>query len=120
MFTVVIRKCYGMAGMGKSTIARTLARDWDGQGKLGASFFFSRGGGDRSQSKKLFTTLSFYLAKASPIIERSICHAIREHRDPYGDGPFELTPFDGGFELASKLVYGKRRIRQAFGQKIND
>jgi hypothetical protein len=46
--------------------------------------------------------------------------AIREHRDPYGDGPFELTPFDGGFELASKLVYGKRRIRQAFGQKIND
>jgi hypothetical protein len=71
----------GMAGMGKSTIARTLARDWDGQGKLGASFFFSRGGGDRSQSRKLFTTLSFYLAKASRIIERSICDAIREHRD---------------------------------------
>lgn len=70
-----------MAGMGKSTIARTLARDLDSQGKLGASFFFSRGGGDRSQSKKLFTTLSFYLAKASPIIERSICRAIREHRD---------------------------------------
>jgi hypothetical protein len=71
----------GMAGMGKSTIARTLARDLDSQRKLGASFFFSRGSGDRSQSKKLFTTLSFYLAKASPIIERSICHAIREHRD---------------------------------------
>ena len=28
----------------------------------------------------------------------------KEHRDPFGQGPFEYTPFDGGFELASKLA----------------
>lgn len=28
----------------------------------------------------------------------------KEHQDPFGDGPFKYTPFDGGFELTSKLV----------------
>ncbi|KAK3985141.1 hypothetical protein QBC44DRAFT_405652 [Cladorrhinum sp. PSN332] len=35
----------GMAGTGKSTIARTVARRYCDNGRLGASFFF-RGGGD--------------------------------------------------------------------------
>ena len=36
----------GMAGTGKSTIARTAARAFENEGRLGASFFFSRGEGD--------------------------------------------------------------------------
>jgi hypothetical protein len=36
----------GLAGTGKSTIARTVAREYFEQGRLGASFFFSRSGGD--------------------------------------------------------------------------
>ena len=32
----------GMAGTGKSTIARTVARTFHDQGRLGASYFFSR------------------------------------------------------------------------------
>jgi hypothetical protein len=36
----------GFAGTGKSTIARTIARKYYDQNRLGGSFFFSRGGGD--------------------------------------------------------------------------
>src|SRR4051794_3002651 len=43
----------GMAGTGKSTIARTIARELQAQNCLGASFFFSRGGGDLSHAGKL-------------------------------------------------------------------
>ena len=28
----------------------------------------------------------------------------KEHRDPFGDGPFKYSAFDGGFELTSKLA----------------
>src|SRR4051812_24634096 len=37
----------GMAGTGKSTISRTVARSLIVKGQLGASFFFKRGEGDR-------------------------------------------------------------------------
>jgi hypothetical protein len=37
----------GMAGTGKSTIARTVARSFEKKGQLGATFFFKRGEADR-------------------------------------------------------------------------
>src|SRR5262245_1192451 len=37
----------GMAGTGKSTIARTIAQLFTDQHQLGASFFFKRGEGER-------------------------------------------------------------------------
>jgi len=48
-----------MAGTGKSTIARTVARKLDDKGRLGASFFFSKGHGDLDYAAKLFTTIAF-------------------------------------------------------------
>ena len=45
----------GLAGTGKSTIARTVASIYSGQKCLGASFFFSRGGGDVSHAGKFVT-----------------------------------------------------------------
>ena len=36
----------GIAGTGKSTVARTIASIFDDKGNLGGSFFFSKGGGD--------------------------------------------------------------------------
>ncbi|KAF3941917.1 hypothetical protein ABW19_dt0204445 [Dactylella cylindrospora] len=47
----------GAAGTGKSTIARTVAKRLDGDGLLGASFFFRRGDGDRANASKLVPTL---------------------------------------------------------------
>jgi len=54
----------GMAGTGKSTIARTVARIWHDKKQLGASFFFSRGHGDLAHASKFFPTLAYQLARA--------------------------------------------------------
>jgi hypothetical protein len=66
----------GMAGTGKSTIARTIARKYDKEGRLGASFFFSRGIKDLGSAGKVFTTLARQLAELSPDLERYICEAV--------------------------------------------
>jgi hypothetical protein len=52
----------GMAGTGKSTIARTIARELHDGGHLGASFFFSRGGGDVGHAGLFVTTIARQLA----------------------------------------------------------
>ncbi|KAH9834714.1 vegetative incompatibility protein HET-E-1, partial [Teratosphaeria destructans] len=56
----------GMAGTGKSTIARTVADMLNKKQMLGASFFFKRGEADRSSSRKLFPTLASQLAARLP------------------------------------------------------
>ncbi|KAF9884070.1 hypothetical protein FE257_002300 [Aspergillus nanangensis] len=71
----------GLAGTGKSTIARTVARRSDDAGLLGASFFFSRGGGDTGNSRKFATSIARQLAIQSSILEEHICEAIKQHRD---------------------------------------
>ena len=67
-----------MAGTGKSTIARTIARKYFERERLGASFFFSRGGGDVSHAGKFFTSIAMQLADKSPSLNRYICEAISE------------------------------------------
>ncbi|RCI15366.1 hypothetical protein L249_6755 [Ophiocordyceps polyrhachis-furcata BCC 54312] len=54
----------GMAGTGKSTIARTVARN----SCLAASFFFKRGEGDRGKSRLFFTTIAAQLAQRLPVM----------------------------------------------------
>ena len=71
----------GMAGTGKSTIARTAARQHSIQKQLGASFFFARGGGDAGKAAKFFMTIAFQLAQTSPALKCSISEAIDAHRD---------------------------------------
>jgi hypothetical protein len=71
----------GMAGTGKSTISRTIANDFTKNGYPVASFFFSRGGGERGRAVRFFTTLASQLANVSPGLKGYICHAIAEHGD---------------------------------------
>ena len=59
----------GMAGTGKSTIARTAAQTLADQGRLGASFFFKRGEGDRGSASRLFTTIATELMTRIPDIK---------------------------------------------------
>lgn len=56
----------GMAGTGKSTISRTVARDFTHRHQLGASFFFKRGDGDRGNASKFFTTIATQLMRSLP------------------------------------------------------
>ena len=66
----------GLAGTGKSTIARTIAREYYDHNRLGASFFFSSGGGDVSHAGKFFTSIALQLADTSPSLRHHICEAI--------------------------------------------
>jgi hypothetical protein len=70
-----------LAGTGKSTIARTIARKYYNQGRLGASFFFSRGGGDASHARKFVTSIAVQLANSSASLKRYICDAITDQSD---------------------------------------
>ncbi|GLA83435.1 hypothetical protein AtubIFM56815_007629 [Aspergillus tubingensis] len=78
---------HGMAGTGKSTIARTIAwalqdRQWpDGSPvdisiRLGGSFFFNQFEPDRNNSQYLFPTLTQCLAESLPDIRQYIVDAI--------------------------------------------
>jgi hypothetical protein len=66
----------GLAGTGKSTIAHTVARRYLDQKRLGASFFFSRGGGDVSHAGKFFSSIAVQLAHNIPSLRQYICNAI--------------------------------------------
>src|SRR5207248_2717363 len=71
----------GMAGTGKSTIARTVARAYYEQERLGASFFFSRGGGDVSHAGKFFTSIAVQLANNVPSLQQYMYEAITKRKD---------------------------------------
>lgn len=66
----------GMAGTGKSTIARTVARLFAKEGQLGASFFFKKGEGDRGTASRFFTTIAMDLMARMPGLIPSITKAI--------------------------------------------
>lgn len=66
----------GMAGTGKSSIARTVAYDLDKRRRLGASFFFKRGEGDRGNASLFFPTIARQLADMVPDLGCSIAEAL--------------------------------------------
>ncbi len=67
----------GLAGTGKSTIARTVASRCADAKQLGASYFFARGGGDLASANKFVTTVAVQLADALPELKPHICRAAR-------------------------------------------
>ncbi|KAF1815360.1 hypothetical protein P152DRAFT_479302 [Eremomyces bilateralis CBS 781.70] len=71
----------GLAGTGKSTIARTVARKRFDKQHLGASFFFSRDGEDVNHAGKFITSIAWQLANNIPSLQQHICDAIIERRD---------------------------------------
>jgi hypothetical protein len=66
----------GMAGTGKSTISRTIARSLSRTNHLGASFFFKRGEADRGNATKFMTTIARQLADREPSVIPMLMKAI--------------------------------------------
>lgn len=58
----------GLAGTGKSTIARTVAATLPGEEFAIGSFFFRRGAGDRQSTQKFVTTIFRQLAKYDDLL----------------------------------------------------
>jgi len=78
---------YGVAGIGKSTVAKTVAEHAAKDGTLGGTFFFSRDEDKRKKAKSLFTTLAYHLAYYYPVIAERVKVALAEdpevvERDP--------------------------------------
>ncbi|KAF7170941.1 hypothetical protein CNMCM6106_005492 [Aspergillus hiratsukae] len=71
----------GMAGAGKSTISRTVARSLKDTNHLGASFFFKRGEGDRGNAKKFFPTLTRQLMLWSSELRFGVQKALNDDPD---------------------------------------
>ncbi|KAE8155586.1 hypothetical protein BDV40DRAFT_115364 [Aspergillus tamarii] len=80
----------GMAGTGKSTVSRTVARWLDNEALLGGSFFFKKGGTDREDAKRLFTTLTKQIMeRLPPHLQQPIKKAIKDSRDIGSSNPQE-------------------------------
>jgi hypothetical protein len=71
----------GMAGTGKSTISRTVARSAKNRNQLGASFFFKRGEVDRGNAKKFFPTLTRRLILWRPELRPGVQKALDDDPD---------------------------------------
>jgi hypothetical protein len=71
----------GMAGTGKSTISRTVARSLKDTNHLGASFFFKRGEGDRGNAKKFFSTLTRQLILRLPGLRSGVQESLHNNPD---------------------------------------
>ena len=71
----------GLAGTGKSTIAQTIAERLFAEGRLGASFFCSRGVEDRSNLQLIFPTLAFQLAQRYPKFRSSLIPLLQSNPD---------------------------------------
>jgi len=71
----------GLAGTGKSTVARTVAYKYSGLRRLGASFFFSRGGGDIGHAEKFVTSIARQLVISIPSLNQHMCDALKERPD---------------------------------------
>ncbi|KAK6509346.1 hypothetical protein TWF481_004098 [Arthrobotrys musiformis] len=68
----------GVAGTGKSTISRTIAQFFFGEGSLGASFFFKRGENERQNTSRFFTTITTQLLRKIPDMISHVREAIDE------------------------------------------
>jgi len=74
----------GLAGTGKSTIACTVAREHCDNGRLAASFFFSRGGGHLAHADKFFPTIAAQLARTVPNLHSHISASLQNHDNASG------------------------------------
>ncbi|KAJ7814828.1 hypothetical protein B0H14DRAFT_3746882 [Mycena olivaceomarginata] len=88
----------GMAGAGKSAIARSFARLLDDQGLLGASFFCSRGSEARSNVGGIIPSLAFHLAWHSEPFARALIESIKMNPGV----TFNLRPAD--FQVATLML----------------
>ncbi|KAM0229078.1 hypothetical protein ACHAPO_010233 [Fusarium lateritium] len=71
----------GLAGTGKSTISRTVARDLKGQ-SLGGCFFFKKGAGSRASGRSIFPIIAYQLALNVPPVRQHIIDAAQEDLSP--------------------------------------
>jgi len=71
---------FGPAGAGKSAIAQSIAEMCFQQGRLAASFFFSRNASGRDSEMRFISTLVYQLVLAIPEIQDAVNKALEDDR----------------------------------------
>lgn len=70
----------GLAGIGKTTIAHTIAEEAEADHRLGASFFFSRDQADRRNPQLVYPTIASQLARLDQELKKLVVAAVqRDH-----------------------------------------
>jgi ABC-type molybdenum transport system ATPase subunit/photorepair protein PhrA len=69
----------GPAGTGKSTIAHTIAVEIDSEQRMAATFFYSRGKGNREEIRKVVPTLAYQIAQKVRSMEPHIRRALEDN-----------------------------------------
>jgi hypothetical protein len=85
----------GLAGTGKSTVARTICERFSNQGLLGASFFISRQVAERRHPQNVLRTITYQLARQQPAFSRAISATLQ--------GTPDLASSEGLQKLAAEL-----------------
>ncbi|KAH6963267.1 hypothetical protein DER45DRAFT_552710 [Fusarium avenaceum] len=73
---------YSHAGTGKSTLARTIARDLAETGQIAAGYFFKRGATDRNNVSRVFPTIASQLITTVPRYESILRKSISASKNP--------------------------------------
>lgn len=102
----------GMAGTGKSTISRTVARILCRKGKLGASFFFKRGYADRGSAAKFCTTIARQLVLSRKSLGSLIQTAVEKDPD-IGNKGLKIQ-----FEKLIEEPFANAAKRQSTGNSV--
>jgi hypothetical protein len=100
----------GMAGTGKSTIARSVAQSFSDQHQLAASFFFKKGEGERGNATRFFTTIAADLIAHVPGLISGIRRAL--DADPGIAGRVLKDQFE------KLILYPLSEIQQAPSQAL--
>ncbi|KAI0327090.1 hypothetical protein GY45DRAFT_1437228 [Cubamyces sp. BRFM 1775] len=77
---------HGLTGSGKSTIALTIANQWDNDKLLGASFFCARDG-DRSNVNCIFRRIAYKLTHHIPAFREQLTKVLETDPDLYSSNP---------------------------------
>ncbi|KAH6916412.1 hypothetical protein BKA70DRAFT_1140567 [Coprinopsis sp. MPI-PUGE-AT-0042] len=71
----------GIAGIGKTTVVKTVCARAAAERRLIASWFFSRDQQDRNSTRGLVGTLAYQLSRYHPALRNRISRALRDHPD---------------------------------------
>jgi hypothetical protein len=87
----------GLAGTGKSTIARTICEHFAKKGTLGASFFFSKQVAERRHAPNVVRTIAYQLARRQQTIATALSDTLQKFPD--------LASSEGLQKLATELLF---------------
>jgi hypothetical protein len=96
---------YGVAGIGKSTVAKTLAERAADANVLGASFFFSRDEDNRKTARRFFPTLADHLARYDETFAKHVNIALE--KDPNIAGRDIRKQFDSLIATPLQFTIGR-------------